>query len=643
MNSSRILVVDDTRDLLELFSTVLDRAGYDVLQAATASDCLRIVREQRPDLVLLDVMLPDVSGIEVCKQIKSDERTATILVTHISGMKMSAENRAEGLEAGADGYLTKPIEPRVLLAHVNALLRIKRTEEALHQREEEFKAAFDNAMDGMLIVDDQSSCIDANPTACSLFGLPREEMLTRRLLDLVAHGMYWELETDWQDFLEQGHESGEFQMHRDDGTTRNVEYRAKGKFLPGRHLWVLRDVTKRKESEEALQQVRDKLEERVAQRTAELMAANAFLREEIAERKRAEEALRQAEEKYRSIFENALDGIFQSTPDGQFISANPAVARMFGYESVDEFIADRTNIERQHYVDPDRRETFKKLMAQKGVVQNFELQAYRKDGSIIWTSENGRAVCDATGKPVYYEGIVKDITHRKQVEVERVRLLRRLVTADEHQRRRISRELHDQMGQSLAALMLGLKSLQDSGQFQSAHTRLQQLQDLTNQLANEVHVLARELRPTALDDLGLHTALSIYVEEWSDRCEVPADFHSNGLLGQRLPGDIETTVYRLVQEALTNVMRHAKAQNVGVIVEHRANRVLVIVEDDGFGFDAEGLLNTPVRKRRLGLLGMQERVELVGGTLNIESTPGVGTTVLAHIPVLNDQAEVENG
>jgi PAS domain S-box-containing protein len=406
---------------------------------------------------------------------------------------------------------------------------------------------------------------------------------------------------------------------------------------------ALCDVTKREESGEVAQQPHDKLEDLVAQRTAELITAHAFLREQIAERKCAEEALRHADEKYRVIFENALDGIFQSTPDGQFISANPALARMFGYESVDEFIADRTNIERQHYIDPDRREIFKKLMAETGIVQNFELQAYRKDGSIIWTSENGRAVCDATGSVVYYEGIVEDITPRKQAEAERVRLSRRLVTAQEDERRRISRELHDQMGQSLAALMLGLKSLQDSGQFDSEHFRLQQLQDLTNQVATEVHTLARELRPTALDDLGLHTALWNYVEEWSDRCKVPVDFHSNGLLGPRLPGDIETTVYRLVQEALTNVMKHAKAQNVSVIVECRANRVLVIVEDDGPGFDAEALRNTPVRKRRLGLLGMQERVELVGGNFNIESTPGVGTTVLAHIPVSNDQADVETG
>jgi PAS domain S-box-containing protein len=637
-NGSRILIVDETPDLLEFVSNVLQYAGYDVLQAATTSDCLRIVGEHRPDLVFLNAMLPDV--VELCRRIESGGTTATLLMINVSDMKACAEKGSTELNRGANGYVRKPVDPRALLAQVNALLRVKRTAEALGQSEAEFRAVFENAMDGMLIVDDQSRCLDANPAACSLFGLPRQEVLTRRILELVAHGLY--RESEWQNFLEQGHESGEFQTQRIDGTTRNVEYRAKARFLPGWHLWVLRDVTKQKESEEAFQQMHDKLEDGVAQRAAELMAANAFLRAEIDERKRAEEAWRQAEEKYRSIFENALDGIFQSTPDGQFISVNPALARMFGYESVNEFIADRTNIKRQHYVEPDRRETFKKMMAERGVVQNFELQAYRKDGTIIWTSENGRAVCDASGNVIHYEGIVEDITHRKEVEAERVRLLRRLVTAQEHERSRISRELHDQMGQSLAALMLGLKSLQDSGQFESEHPRLEQLQNVTNQLANEVHTLARELRPTALDDLGLHTALSNYVKEWSDRCEVPADFHSNGLLAARLSGEIETTVYRLVQEALTNIMKHAKAQNVGIIVEQRAKHVLVIIEDDGLGFDAEGLLNTPLRKRRLGLLGMQERIELVGGNLNIESTPGLGTTVLAHIPVSNDQAEGEN-
>jgi signal transduction histidine kinase len=237
---------------------------------------------------------------------------------------------------------------------------------------------------------------------------------------------------------------------------------------------------------------------------------------------------------------------------------------------------------------------------------------------------------------LYYEGIAEDITQRKKVEAERVDLLRRLVTSQEDEQRRISRELHDQMGQSLAALLLGLKSVKDSVKDETAVESIQRLQEITNRIADEMHSLIRELRPTALDDLGLHTALANYLEEWSQRSNLAIDFHSNGFLDERLGSQLESTIYRIVQEAVNNVIKHAKAKNISIILEKRGNRVLLIVEDDGIGFDAEGLLKTPAKNRRFGLLGMQERVALVGGSLSIESTPGVGTTVLVHI---NDSDE----
>jgi len=162
---------------------------------------------------------------------------------------------------------------------------------------------------------------------------------------------------------------------------------------------------------------------------------------------------------------------------------------------------------------------------------------------------------------------------------------------------------------------------------------LHQLQDLTNQLAHVVHNLASSLRPTALDDLGLDTALSNQVEEWSERTGIRADLHCNGLIQQRLSPEIETTVYRVVQEALTNVLKHANAQNVSIIVEHRGNRVRAIVEDDGSGFDVEAMIEKPLSERRLGLMGMKERASLVSGTLDIESRPGAGTTVILYIPI----------
>lgn len=219
---------------------------------------------------------------------------------------------------------------------------------------------------------------------------------------------------------------------------------------------------------------------------------------------------------------------------------------------------------------------------------------------------------------------------RLRAEDARRELLRRLVTAQEQERRRISQELHDQMGQQLAALMIGLKTLDaDSYGRQAALATLRQLQGLTGQLSREVHTLAWGLRPPALDDLGLRTALFNYVEEWAERSRVAVDFHSSGFGGERLPFSHETALYRIAQEALTNVLKHSGADRLSVILERRADHVLAVVEDNGRGFDAEA----PARGRRLGLVGMRERAELLGGTLNIESTPGVGTSVFVRIPV----------
>ena len=191
------------------------------------------------------------------------------------------------------------------------------------------------------------------------------------------------------------------------------------------------------------------------------------------------------------------------------------------------------------------------------------------------------------------------------------------------------------MGQYLTALTLGLQSIKTAHEFPSQiQPRVSQLQQLTNELLQEVHRLARNLRPAALDDLGLHRALRQYVEEWSHHAGVVVDFHSPDFVAKRLPPHIETTLYRVAQEALTNVLKHAQAHRVSVLLERRGDQALAIVEDDGSGFDVEAVTNAPDAQRRLGLLGMQERVALVGGTLMIESTPGAGTTVFVRIPDL---------
>jgi len=225
-----------------------------------------------------------------------------------------------------------------------------------------------------------------------------------------------------------------------------------------------------------------------------------------------------------------------------------------------------------------------------------------------------------------------EIGIREVAEADRRELLRLLGTAQEDERRRLARDLHDQMGQHLTALGLGLKVVQDATPDSSpVRERLQSLQALTDLIGREIHNLALELRPTALDDHGLESALSNYADGWAERSGIKVDFHGTGLDGARLPSPVETALYRVVQEALTNVLKHAAARRVSIVIQRGKGQVTAVIEDDGRGFDAVSPTGTD--NRRLGLLGMRERVGLLGGSLTVEPGANRGTTVIARVPL----------
>ncbi len=184
--------------------------------------------------------------------------------------------------------------------------------------------------------------------------------------------------------------------------------------ISSRELMARHEESTRRNAE--LQILKKELEVRVAERTRELRSANEQLKVDIAHRVQMEEALRNAEEKYRSIFQAASDGIFQTTADGRYLACNPALARIYGYASPEELIASVTDIAHKLYVEEESRPRFRKLMAEHGRVSGFEARVYRKDGSIIWISETARAVYNGNGTFMYYEGFVADITARKAAE-----------------------------------------------------------------------------------------------------------------------------------------------------------------------------------------------------------------------------------
>ncbi|HEX9995932.1 MAG TPA: PAS domain S-box protein [Abditibacterium sp.] len=233
-----------------------------------------------------------------------------------------------------------------------------------------------------------------------------------------------------------------------------------------------------------------------------------------------------------------------------------------------------------------------------------------------------------------------EIAQRQRLQSQTRQLMQRIVQVQEDERRRISRELHDNLGQHATAIMLTLQAMQDSeahrpeGERRKTAAQLARLHQAMDDLMNMTHRLAWELRPAILDNVGLEAALNQYVKEW-ERPGMSVDFLS------RLPQtegakaeigispDAETALYRVVQECLSNVLRHAQASQASVLLERRANHVTAIVEDDGCGFDVEAISTS----KRLGVRGMQERMELVGGTLEVESQLGGGTTIYARVPL----------
>jgi signal transduction histidine kinase len=240
----------------------------------------------------------------------------------------------------------------------------------------------------------------------------------------------------------------------------------------------------------------------------------------------------------------------------------------------------------------------------------------------------GRQVALAVENRQLWEEVRRKDTLRGQ-------LLSQVLAAQEAERKRIARELHDEAGQVLTALLVRLRALEaDAALAPALAPRVADLRQLAKHLFDEVHRLAVELRPGALDQLGLVGALESMVREFGARAGVRAEFEASGLDGARLSGEVEIAVYRVVQEALSNVARHAAASRVAVAVERRDGTLVAIVEDDGRGFDPDrALADAPPGRPCLGLFGMQERIALVHGRLTIESAPGSGTTVFAEVPL----------
>jgi len=354
---------------------------------------------------------------------------------------------------------------------------------------------------------------------------------------------------------------------------------------------------------------------------------------DLTERREAEAALRENEERLKLAFAGAQEGVWDWNLETGAVVYSARWKEMLGY--ADDEIAPHISAW-ERLLNPDDVELATKLherVKAGGETYEGEFRLRHKDGHYVEVLSRGYPVRRAPGGPVVrIVGTHFDLTARKRAEAERARseFLGRLVFAQEDERRRIAREMHDQFGEQLTALALRIRMLKDAGGEQDSRRPLvDAIEEIAKRLDHDVDQLVWQLRPTALDDLGLRAAVANYVQDWSARVGIAATLHSSGLLDERLPPDTETALYRIAQEALTNVAKHANASNVEIVLERRGSNVLLVIEDDGKGFEP----GTERSGHGFGLLGMRERAALVGASLEIEASPGAGTTIFVRMTV----------
>ncbi len=352
----------------------------------------------------------------------------------------------------------------------------------------------------------------------------------------------------------------------------------------------------------------------------------------ITDRKRAEEALRQSEERFKSIFENALIGFYRTTPDGRILDANPTLIKMLGYSCLEELAA--VNLETHAYHPQYPRRLFRERIERDGEIKGMESLWKRPDGTMMYIRENARAIRDAAGNIVCYEGTIEDFTDHKRAKERINTLSQQLMQAHESERQMISQELHDRVAQDLSSLKIGLDTIFDGhpGLSPEIQKKIPEFSGILQRVIGNVRDLSYELRLWGLNEMGLIPALSMYCEEFAEKSGIEVNFQSAGMGSFSLDSDTEISLYRLIQEGLINVRKHAAADHATVKLLGASPNIILRIEDDGLGFDLQERARTADKERRMGLRSMAERVSLLRGEMTIQSQPMKGTRIFIKFP-----------
>ncbi len=370
---------------------------------------------------------------------------------------------------------------------------------------------------------------------------------------------------------------------------------------------------------------------------------------DVTERRYAEDALRESEAKYRSLFESLPIGLFQTTMDGRIIDANPACLVIFRCPSREDLMAQDA---RKAYLKPADGENFRRQLMRNGYVRDYESRLWCWDGAIVWVNITAHVIYDDWGNFSHIEGSLQDITERKKTEAalqkshEELRnFSKHLEAAREQERTIIAREVHDDLGQLLTAIKFDLAWMKRHAPEGDTDTLLEKV-DMTIGLVNESlqsvkHISAR-LRPDVLNDLGLEAAMDWYLSEFRDRTGIKCDsrIQQQTFSGDGICDELCTSMFRIFQEALTNIARHARATEVFVKLEQSDGWINFQIIDNGVGVDTDALNDSG----SYGLLGIRERVNAFGGHMELAAGAEKGTALKIKLPVVKkDETDATQG
>ena len=505
----------------------------------------------------------------------------------------------------------------------------------------------DIAEDAIIVQDMKGRITFWNNGARGRYGFTSEEALGKNVSRLLKTKFPEKVENIRKKILFKGKWDGEITQKTKSGRELVVfskwKLRRDEKGRPVAILEINNDITERKRAERSLEESKKELETRVALRTSELMNANSRLVFELKRRKQVEDLLRRAAERYKDLFDNSPIGIYRIDQDGRILMANPALIRMMGYASYDEFSSVRSF---KKSCEPTYLgKTIKDRLEKEGRIRGFEARWKLPDGSVIYVSENARAIKDDEGKTLYYEGTVEDISERMQTQ-ERIdkyqKQLRSLASelslAEERERRRIATLLHDHIGQMLAVSKIKLGSIQDVLKDNGLADEIKEIRDHVGQAIKITRSLTFELSPPILYDLGLEAALEWLTEQLEEQSSIGREFESDGIY-KPISDGMRVLLFTAVRELLVNVTKHSGASQVKVTVRRLDGNISIHVADNGSGFNASKRSYHIAEARGFGLFSIRERLHSLGGHMDVRSGVGRGTRIILIAPLEHEEVE----